>query len=151
MPSGTDQGFAVFSRNHKSYLDEASRRGRDEWTTFRSNVRWVTAGNAVKANGSCKIYFAAIDGDGTVNYEAELVHVQLDPRTSSAETRRLLLKALKSTTKEKLWDNGVRTLYVIANCKRLDKPFSQTKLRKVNDNKPLDKNYIRSYALVRPV
>jgi hypothetical protein len=151
MPSGTNQDFAIFSRNHKSYLEEARRRERDEWTTFRSNVRWVTAGNAVKANGPCKIYFAAIDDDGTVNYEAELVHVQIDPRAPSAETRRLLSKALKSTTKEKLWDNAVRTLYVIANCKRLDKPFSQTKLRKFNDNKPLDKNYMRSYALVHPV
>jgi len=151
MAVGTDQDFAIFSRNHKSYLEEASRRKRDEWTTFRSNVRWVTARNAVKANGPCKIYFAAIDDDGMVNYEAELVHVQIDPRASSAETRRLLLKTLKSTTKEKLWDNAVRTLYVIANCKRLDKSLPQTKLRKLNDNSPLDKNYIRSYALVHPV
>ena len=105
----------------------------------------------MKANGPCKIYFAAIDDDGMVNYEAELVHVQIDPRASSAETRRLLLKTLKSTTKEKLWDNAVRTLYVIANCKRLDKSLPQTKLRKLNDNSPLDKNYIRSYALVHPV
>jgi hypothetical protein len=144
--------FAVFSRNYGSYLDEATHRGKDEWTTFRSSVRWAAARNTVKAAGQCRIYFAVIDGDGTVDYEAELVRVQIGPSLPDVETQRLLSHALKSTRNEKLWDkNKVKTLYVISNCRKIAKPFPQTKLRKLSNNQPLDKNYIRGYALVHPL
>lgn len=139
---------AVFSRNHRHYLEQASARAVDEPTTFRSNVPWVSAANAIEKHGPRTIYFAPIDGGGRIEYQGDLVEVQVDPSKSHPVSQRLLSYALKDTSTEELWENTVLTLYVVANCHKLKKPFPQTRLRKLSDDCPLDENYIRSYALV---
>lgn len=141
--------LAVFSRNYEQYLKEAAARPRDERVTFRSNVRWVSAERAIQQFGPRKIYFAPIDGGGRVEYEAGLVQVQVDPSRANKTTQALLKHVLASTKDEGLWNDSVQTLYVIANCRRLSKPFPQTQLRNASDGSPLDENYIRSYAIVR--
>jgi hypothetical protein len=143
--------LAVFSRNHPKYLREAAGKSPDERVTFRSNVRWVSAADALKRFGPRRIYFAEIDGGGQVGYEADLVQVQVDPSRANPTTRILLTHVLNSTKGEDLWDDSVQTLYVIANCRRVKTAFPQTKLRKAKDGTPLDVNYIRSYALVREI
>lgn len=143
--------LAIFSRNYPKYLREAAGKSPDERVTFRSNVRWVSAANALKRFGPRRIYFAEIDGGGKVEYEADLVQVQVDPSRANPTTQTLLTHVLDSTKAEELWDDSVQTLYVIANCHRVKKTFPQTKLRKAKDGIPLDANYIRSYALVHEV
>jgi len=143
------EDLAVFSRNHAHYLKEASRLKRDQRVTFRSKVRWVSVAAAVNRSGAPRqIYFCEIDRGSQVRYQADLVQVQVDPSRKSAVTIALLKHVLKSTKPEKLWDDSVQTLYVISNCRKLKKPFPQTRLRRQDSNRPLSKDYIRSYALV---
>jgi hypothetical protein len=146
--------LAVFSRNHAHYLEAASERKRDTPTTFRSRVRWVTAAGAIKVFGPRSIYFVSVDGARKVDYQADLVEVQLDPDTRKARTRRLLGYELSATKKgkEELWSNSVKTLYVIENCRRLRSgSFSQTRLRKSADGTKLHRDYRRSYAIVHTI
>lgn len=140
--------LAIFSRNHPTYLAEAACKSPGVPVTFRSNVRWVRAAKAIDSYGSRRIYFAPIGGGGQVAYEADLVQVQVDPSRHSPTTKKLLQHVLLSTKREKLWNDSVQTLYAIANCRRIANPFPQTRLRKEVDGLPLDKNYIRSYAIV---
>ena len=148
MPQTKGTNVAIFSRNWPKYLKAAAKRGANEPTTFRSKVRWVSAAKAIKLHGPRRIYFASIEGGGLVEFEADLVDVQLDPVKSNSRTRLLLGHELAMTEGEDLWDDGVQTLYVITNCRKIPTPFPQTRLHKVSDQKPIDANYIRSYALV---
>ncbi len=141
--------LAIFSRNYRKYLNEAARKGHNEPVTFRSKLRWVTAEKAIKASGPCRIYFAEQDTSSRITYAAELMEVQIGPSLMNPRTKRLLRHELDSTRGEQLWGDTAQTLYVISNCRKLKRPFAQAKLRKANDGKPLDANYIRSYALVR--
>jgi hypothetical protein len=140
--------LAVFSRNYPKYLKEAARKEPDQPVTFRSKLRWVSAADALARFGPRRIYFADVDGN-QVEYEADLVQVQVDPSGRNSTTKALLAHSLDSTKSEELWDDSVQTLYVITNCHRVKKKFRQTKLRKAIDGTKLDENYVRSYALVR--
>lgn len=110
--------MAVFSRNWPHYLAAAAKRSRDVPTTFRSKTRWVNAASAVQAHGPRPIYFASIEGDGTGEFEAYLIDVEVDPHRR-ARTQELLANELNLTRNEGLWNDSVQTLYVIANCRKV--------------------------------
>jgi hypothetical protein len=81
-PRRFETEVAVFARNHKRHLQEASQAAGSDHTalrTFRSWKRWVTAAKIVAKHGPIPIYFAVVDSGPTIEYEAELVDVQLDP------------------------------------------------------------------------
>jgi hypothetical protein len=146
--------LAVFSRNHAHYLEAASKRKRGVRTTFRSRVRWVTAADAIADFGTRSIYFVSVDGGRKVDYQADLVQVQLGPKKGNALTLRLLEHELSATKKgkEELWGSSVKTLYVIENCRRLrSSSFSQTRLRKIGDGIKIHRDYRRSYAIVHEI
>lgn len=69
------QDVAVFTWNHRQYLDEAVDVSTQDPTAiivFRARSKWVTALREIPAGGSLPIYMAAIGGTGEVEYEAEL-------------------------------------------------------------------------------
>jgi hypothetical protein len=149
-------GFAVFTRNHRRHLDEGVELclgDPDRRVTFRSAKRWVAASAAVEFGVVVPVYVAAIGAD-SVEYEAELIDVQLDPSEDDATTIRLLDLSTPSTQGEKLWSaraggKRVRTLYVVAELRRIPRcPVSQ--LRKATGG-PLSRGYRYSYALVKPI
>jgi hypothetical protein len=152
--SPSPDGMAVFSRNFDKYLDAAARaRGP---VTFRGEKRWVTAAHALKRAESIPIYFAVVDGPPQVRYTATLREVLVDPRRAASDTKRLLAHSLAATAKEGLWETAkrrgpVRTLYLISDCIRLNRPFPIARLMKARDGTPLSAGYRYSYALVRPV
>jgi hypothetical protein len=141
--------LAVFTRNHSKYLMEAARRASGRKTTFRSRARWASASYALQRYGPRPIYFAEVDGGGVVTYEANLVEVFLDPDAKHPGARSLLEHELKATSREGLWNDSVKTLYAITDCRPVKKPFPQSRLILLKHNARIDKNYIRSYALVR--
>ena len=151
--------FAVFSRNHESYLQKAARiaaRHPDRLITFRSRLVWVTAAEALRWNSPRPIYFGLVDGGGRVEYSALLHRVILRPRPGSKSTQEALAMCLKGrsgTRHEGLWEEEgrrrVKTLYIVSNCRRISRPFPIGHLVKVSDGKPIDDTYRYSYALVR--
>lgn len=150
---------AVFARNHRSYLDEATKisaRDPRATITFRARSTWATAERAMPLGGSLPIYMAAVGGAGQVEYEAELCRVQLDPQWGVPETEALLGDELPMTkaSGEGLWEEGgkptVRTLYAIRACRKLRTPFPMTSLTKLRDGKPISADYGYSYCVVRP-
>ena len=146
--------LAVFTRNHRKYLDEAAERNVADPvrpTAFRSGVRWVSARSANESVGPLRIYFAPIGGENKVEYQADLTHVHLDPKRGDTTADNILAWELDSTKGEGLWEKygeKVRTLYVISRCERLETAFPATELVKTSDGKPISERYGYSYCLV---
>lgn len=92
-----------------------------------------------------ELYIVPIDGDGSVEFVADLREVYLNPKIGEPKTEELLKHVLPSTKDEGLWGN---TLYVIQNCRKLSRSFPQTELIKVSDRKPLSEDYKYSYSIV---
>ena len=143
------KGFAVFTRNHLDYLKEAvaiAEKRPTEKITFRASKRWVKACEVVRSKHPIHLYIAPIGGTG-VQYVAELHERHLDPTSGAPKTTELLARVLESTRKEGLWDGNAKTLYVIANCRKVRK-IPLIELRKVSDDQPLSSDYSYSYSLV---
>jgi hypothetical protein len=145
-------GLAVFSRNHKVHLEAAAAAGAadpERLVVLRSQKKWISAAKAVRAHGPTAIYFAVVDGGSTVEYEAELVEVEVNPASDSVTTQRLLQHVAETTKDEGLWNDQVRTLYAIRGCRRVATPYLLSELSKQAGGQPLSDGYIRNYALVR--
>lgn len=140
--------IAVFARNHKEYLDRASEisiKDPSQLVTFRSAKLWSGAKKALNGQETIKIYLAPIGSDSTVQYEATVKAIKLNPSEGDPETGSLLAAALSETKAEGLWG---KTLYGLAHCRRIPKvPFSA--FVKAVDGVPLSDNFAYSYALVR--
>jgi hypothetical protein len=117
--------------------------------TFRSEKPWITAAKAVDAGFQPTVYYAVVNGGPFVQYEARLAAIILRPNPSDLEVQRLLEHEAESTRGEGLWNNQVKTLYGVVNCRRLSSPMPQSSLTKYHDGIPLSDAYIRNYALVR--
>ena len=112
----------MFARNHERRLQEASQAAGSDHTalrTFRSRKRWVTAAKIVAKHGPIPIYFAVVDSGPTIEYEAELVDVQLDPAPSDPKTQELLKHSGETTKPEGLWKETAETLYLVRGCRKL--------------------------------
>lgn len=146
--------IAVFTRNHREYLEAAASRNEvrpERFTTFRSALRWANAHLANTEHGAITIYFTPVGGDQGIEYEAILHQIYLDPVAGNTDTQEVLASQLESTHEEGLWEQyekPIKTLYVISHCRRLEKPFPISALIKVTDNKPISENYGYSYSLV---
>ncbi|MGD8726800.1 MAG: HNH endonuclease [Gemmatimonadales bacterium] len=141
---------AVFTRNHRGYLEEAARIGTRtpaRLITFRSEVIWRRASDLLGLYGALPIYFAVIGEAHSIRYAATLKALDLHPQESREATRQLLAYSLKATKQERVWTPGEGTLYAIAGCKAI-RPFSLSRLRKLSDGNPVDSRYRYSYALV---
>jgi hypothetical protein len=150
----TLQRVAVFSRNHRAYLDEAVRIGAqspNDEIVFRARAKWATADKAVSRSGVIPIYYSAVGSEGQVEYAAELCGVLINPVEGSPEESRWLSRVLPATASEGLWNPPARTLYEIRNCRALAQPFPITRLAKASDGKPISADYGYSYCVVRAV
>jgi hypothetical protein len=146
---------AIFSRNYSEHLDEAveiSKHNPRQSITFRSSVVWSSAKLAIETHGQRKIYFAPVRDSNLVSYEGNLEKIELYPELNPQTAQNLLQHCTQSTRGEGLWEEagkaGVKTLYVILNCRKLTSPFPFTDLRKLIDASPIDENFSRSYAVV---
>ena len=140
---------AVFSRNHRKYLQGAVQVGVENRTreiTFRGRTAWKSAAAAVAGKGPRPLYYAVVDEGPLVRYEALLCQVAVDP--GPALMRELLELCLESTQDEGMWDGTVSTLYTISGCHKLAEPFPFTALTKLSDGCHLAGNFGYSYAIV---
>ena len=99
------QNIAVFTRNHRKYIEAAAARNQvrpERFTTFRSAVKWSNAHLANSEYGSIPIYFAPIGSDKGVEYEALLHQIHLDPIAGQPDTIEVLASELESTRNEGL-------------------------------------------------
>jgi hypothetical protein len=145
--------IAVFTRNHRRYLDKAvaiSARNPTEMIVFRARTRWATALRELAAGGAMPIYMSRIGSEGMVEYVADLCDGELDPSPGDRRTETLLAQVLADTKEEGLWEEygGVGTLYAIRACRRLEEPFPITSLVKVSNGKPISADYGYSYSIV---
>jgi hypothetical protein len=145
---------AVFTRNHQRHIDEAiaiSSGDPNKHIVFRARSKWVSAADALVGKTPLPLYIAPVGGDGTVEYVADLHDIHLHPEYGDGRTDQLLALTTASTQGEGLWENKehpVETLYVITNCRRIQRPFHMTKLVKVSDDKPISSDYGYSYSIV---
>jgi hypothetical protein len=144
-----DREVAVFTRNHKCYLEEAmeiAEKYPRKSITFRAATRWTSAAKHLKTRSPLELYIAAIGSEGLVEFVADLHQIHLD-LSDEARTKELLKDVLTSTAGEGMWSDG-RTLYALRNCRKLSRPFSMTELVKVSDKKRLSEDYSYSYSVV---
>ena len=146
--------IAAFVRNHRKYLDGASKISRSDpsrLVTFRSSKSWARIKQALDEQETVKIYFAPVGGDGTVEYEGTLKALVLNPKRGEPDTDAALGWDLPETKDEGLWENEngvVRTLYLVSNCRKLPQPFPMTELVKTSNGAPISANYGYSYVPV---
>ncbi len=151
MPKKPEK-IAVFAKNHQGYLDEAVSRNAEQperFTTFRSSKSWATAHAANAAHGTLLIYFAPVGGKKGVEYTGLLHQVHLNPSSDDPVTKEVMASELDSTRAEGLWEDSVKTLYVVSHCERLARPFPLSALIKANNRTPLSDDFKYSYAVVR--
>lgn len=148
---------AIFTRNHGHHVEQAVSLSASDPTrqiTFRARSKWVSALDALNIKRPRELYIAPVAGEGMVQFVADLQRVHLDPQRGQPVTEELLKLTTASTADEGLWEQyegqNVRTLYVVSNVRKLEKPFPMTKLVKVSDNKTIRENYGYSYCLVHP-
>jgi hypothetical protein len=76
------------------------------------------------------VYIAVVDGAGTVEYEAEVFDLQLDPEFGDAKTEALFKHVPPEMKHEGLLAPGLkrpaRTLYAIRRFRRVPRPFPIT-------------------------
>lgn len=147
-----DTELAVFAKNHRRHLDEAaqaSQRDPASKRTFRSRKRWVTAARVVAQHGPIPIYFAVVDSEPIIEFEADLIDVYVDPDQTDPRAKELLRYSGDTTRDEGLWKDSVKTLYLISRCKKVTTGFPQSQLLKFEGGEPLAANYRRPYARVR--
>lgn len=134
--------MAVFSRNHKSYLEAACAiKDPSRLLTFQSKRLWLSAKKALDEQETLKIYLAPIGSEGKLRYEATVKAIVLKP----VEDDSLLKLALPETASEGLWG---KTLYALSHCRPCPER-NLSVLRKAEDGTPLSDNFAYSYALVR--
>lgn len=146
--------LAVFARNHLSYIEQSAaiaKSNPERLITFRSAKPWASANKALQQQGSMRVFFSPNGADGEVQYEAVLHTIHLHPELGEEQTDKLLAFCLDETKDEGLWgkyNEDVKTLYVISNCRRFDTLFSMTRLTKASDEEPISENYGYSYTVV---
>lgn len=143
---------AVLSKNHLKHLRAAAEISAADATqliTFRSSRRWAEAKRLIDTSGCSPlpILFAVVDRGPKVFFRALLREIVLAPRSSDSRSRELLLFRPPTTEKENL-SEGVKTLYVISGCRKLDNPIPYATLRKQADDTPVSDDFRYSYALV---
>lgn len=146
--------IAAFVRNHRKYLEAAAElSGKDpsRLVTFRSAKLWRKVKEALDDQETVKLYFSPNGADGLVEYEGTLKALVLKPEFGEQETDAALGWDLPETKDEGLWEDtkcGVRTLYIVSNCRQLEHGFPMTQLIKVSDDAPISANYGYSYVTV---
>jgi len=116
-------------------------------------VKSLSAAEAITFGVIVPVYIAAVGGSG-VEYEAELVDIQLDPHEGDPNTKRLLALDTASTKGERLWPSrseseSVSTLYVLKGLRSIT-PFPISQLKKAKGGRS-DQDYRYSYVLVKPI
>lgn len=154
---GRGGDVAIFTRNHREHVEEAgsiSASDPNRQITFRARSKWVSALDALNKKRPRDLYIALVGGNGMVEYVADLHRVHLEPQRGQPLTKELLKLSTESTADEGLWEKyegqNVLTLYAVSSVRKIEHPFSMTKLVKVSDNKPISENYGYSYSLVYP-
>lgn len=154
---GKGAEVAIFARNHREHIEEAvsiSASDPNRQITFRARSKWVSALDALNIKTPRELYIALVGGNGMVGYVADLHRAHIEPHRGQPLTEELLKLSTESTADEALWEKykgqNVLTLYAVSNVRKLDHPFSMTKLVKVSDDKPIRENYGYSYCLVFP-
>jgi hypothetical protein len=142
---------AVFTRIDRRHLEDACKLCKDDpkkAITFRSRIAWASAEDALGVRTPRAIYIAPIDGNGVVEYEADLFDVEPNAKRGNLRTEKLFGFVLEHLKKEE-WTDPC-TLYVIRNCRQLPHSFHMTELLKLSDGKPISIDYARAYSVVYP-
>ena len=142
---------AVFARNHRKYLEEASKLSPIKPVTFRSATTWIKAAKVLENNSTIPIYFAVIGEGSNIAFKADLIAIQLNPGQTDPETKKFLGFSLHATAKEGLWEKDekpVSTLYIVKRCRRLRPSFPFSDLVKISNHEPIAPNYRYSYSVV---
>ena len=130
---------AVFTRNHKTHLEEACNR--EEPTAFQSEKKWSGAQGWLKKQKTLKVYIAPI-GEQQVTYEGTITKIAFK---GQQEIEELLAARGEGTKNEDHWGE---TVYLVSNCCPISGASLST-LRKARDGIPLSDEYNYSYSLVR--
>lgn len=142
---------AVFSRNHKEYIDYAvdvAKLDPRSLVTFRSQQPWKSAEMLLKQLGDLPIYFGVNGGGPEILYKACLRQILIHPEPNDERTNLFLKVVPPSTVNEGLWEGKVKTLYAISGCHELESSFPITGLKKLSNGMPISENFKYSYSLV---
>jgi hypothetical protein len=135
---------AVFTRNHKTYLDEACKR--EEPTAFQSKKKWSGAEGWLKKQKTLKVYIAPVGEVGEppkVRYEGTITKIALVD--SAPEAAKKLLAARDETNERRVWG---KTVYLLSDCCEIIPAISLSALRKAKDGTRLSDDYKYSYSIV---
>ena len=132
---------AVFTRNHKTHLEEACNR--EEPTAFQSEKKWSGAQGWLKKQKKLTVYIAPV-GYPKVMYEGTITEIALVDSAPEATIKKLLAARGEETKKEERWG---KTVYLLSDCCPVP-AMSLSALLKAKDGTPLSDDYKYSYSIV---
>jgi hypothetical protein len=138
--------IGILTKNYIDHLDKAIESCAS--VTFCSHVRWVAATDAFSKGEIVELYFVVDGGTGIVKYQGRLSDILLDPVQGTSAVDKLLANAADEDASEGLQNGVIKTLYTVSNLRKLQESFSQTKLLKRSDGKPVSEAYDRAYCIV---
>jgi len=134
---------AILASNHEARLKETVT---SDAVTHRSGKRWSSAKAGVEAHGRLPIYYRL---DGEVTHKAYITRLELDPDEDTPGVEEFVRNIPEADTYSDYNERLDTTTFLVRDGERLDEPFSQSELRKLDGGEPIDEDYSYQPAYVR--
>ena len=134
---------AVLASNHEPRLEELASRPK---VTHRAGRPWTAVQAGLDANGRLPIYYRL---DGMVSYTGYITELVLRPEDESDVPQVLKDNITEADTYSDYNDKYDTTTYLVEDGRRLDEPFCQSELERLQGGTFVDENYSYQPAYVR--
>ena len=134
---------AVLASNHEPRLEELATLPK---VTHRAGKPWTAVEAGLAAHGRLPIYYRL---DGMVSYTGYITELVLRPEDESDVPQVLTDNITEADTYSDYNDKYDTTTYLVEDGRRLDEPFCQSELERLQGGRNVDENYSYQPAYVR--
>lgn len=134
---------AVLASNHKARLKELVELPK---VTHRAGKSWSSAKAGLKVHDRMPIYYRL---DGEVTHTGYITQMVIRPENESDVPQAIQDHITEDDTYSDYYEKYDVTTFLVTDGKRLDEPFPQSKLERIEDGEFIDENFSYQTACVR--
>ena len=134
---------AVLASNHKARLEELVELPK---VTHRAGKPWTSAKAGLEVHGRMPIYYRL---DGEVTHTGNITQMVIRPKDESDIPQAIQDNITEDDTYSDYNDKFDVTTFLVTDGKRLDEPFPQSELERIEGGKFIDEDFSYQPAYVR--
>ena len=134
---------AVLASNHKARLEELVELPK---VTHRAGKPWTSAKAGLEVHGRMPIYYRL---DGEVTHTGNITQIVIRPKDKSDIPQAIQDNITEDDTYSDYNDKYDVTTFLVTDGKRLDEPFPQSELERIEGGKFIDEDFSYQPAYVR--